>query len=525
MIVRSFLGLAAALFLHGAALAASELGPFNPPRSWSPEQGFRVPVVGTVQPMHYDQYRQDAAQFARDKLGFFEQEAARWAEQRTQELKAQKAAEAQQQRNTATDSQVAQDAAENKMKRSEVATGRQDPGVGVRVRDTVQNDQKAEIARNAAERSGAASKISKATAGTLNSVNPNAGEPAQNVCDVSSAGTPQKNTKITNAQKKAIANKIIAKAREMGVDPALALSVAYHEGSLNPNARGADGEIGTFQLMAGTAAGLGVTDRSNLDQNIWGGIKYLKQQLTRFGDVRQALAAYNGGPGIVRRDGSYSNRQYPEYVLAHYDSFKRQIANGELGNGQGDETVLSGLVQQASTGSNNGGCDKRLKDAMDENTRARSNFGAIDNQRAQSQNQLLNALVQRQLRELALQSQMARSSSTGDQVNWNTVQETDPVAAPCPKDIAQRGNVTCFKLAYTVSQSRLMAWLQTLQDLARASQSTAQVNMQIFDGQAYAIVITSPNARAPLSTTPETFAMTPTAPVDAAPSATRSTPV
>ncbi len=104
-----------------------------------------------------------------------------------------------------------------------------------------------------------------------------------------------------------MAEKIIAEAKRQGVDPALALAVAYHEGGFNPNARGLDGEIGTFQLMAATAANLGVTDRSDPDQNIFGGVTYLRQQIARFGNTRQALAAYNGGPGIVRSDGSYSN--------------------------------------------------------------------------------------------------------------------------------------------------------------------------------------------------------------------------
>ncbi len=92
-----------------------------------------------------------------------------------------------------------------------------------------------------------------------------------------------------------MAEKIIAEAKRQGVDPALALAVAYHEGGFNPNARGLDGEIGTFQLMAATAANLGVTDRSDPDQNIFGGVTYLRQQIARFGNTPRRLRPIMAG--------------------------------------------------------------------------------------------------------------------------------------------------------------------------------------------------------------------------------------
>jgi soluble lytic murein transglycosylase-like protein len=56
--------------------------------------------------------------------------------------------------------------------------------------------------------------------------------------------------------------------------------------------------------MPGTAAGLGVTDAFNPEQNIDGGVRYLRQMLDRWdGDVRLALASYNWGPGAVTRSG------------------------------------------------------------------------------------------------------------------------------------------------------------------------------------------------------------------------------
>lgn len=57
--------------------------------------------------------------------------------------------------------------------------------------------------------------------------------------------------------------------------------------------------FGLTQLMPNTAAGLGV-NRYDVEQNLRGGARYLRQQLDSFGKVHLALAAYNAGPGRVR---------------------------------------------------------------------------------------------------------------------------------------------------------------------------------------------------------------------------------
>lgn len=85
-----------------------------------------------------------------------------------------------------------------------------------------------------------------------------------------------------------------------GVDPRLAFEVASRESRFNQAAVSSRGAIGVMQLMPGTAAELGV-DPYDLEENIKGGVLYLRQQLARFGDTAQALAAYNWGPGRVAR--------------------------------------------------------------------------------------------------------------------------------------------------------------------------------------------------------------------------------
>ena len=113
-----------------------------------------------------------------------------------------------------------------------------------------------------------------------------------------------------------VAEQIQAAAPAYGVPPALALAVATKESGLNQAARGSSGEIGVFQLMPGTAAQLGVNP-SDLTANIDGGLTYLSQLYTQFGDWGTALEAYNGGPGNVTRGTVSSAAQsYSASVLA-----------------------------------------------------------------------------------------------------------------------------------------------------------------------------------------------------------------
>jgi soluble lytic murein transglycosylase-like protein len=97
---------------------------------------------------------------------------------------------------------------------------------------------------------------------------------------------------------------ITAAAKRHGIDPALLAGLVKQESGFNPTAGSPAGARGLTQLMPATAAGLGVTNVLDPAQSLEGGAKYLRAQLDAFGgDVSRALAAYNAGPGAVKRYG------------------------------------------------------------------------------------------------------------------------------------------------------------------------------------------------------------------------------
>lgn len=115
-------------------------------------------------------------------------------------------------------------------------------------------------------------------------------------------------------------NSIINSASQTyGVSPSLITSVIEHESSGNPTAISPTGAMGLMQLEPGTAKEMGVTDPFDPTDNIFGGTKYLASLIKEFGgDIASALAAYNWGPGNVKKGTNWpsSVAEYVNNVLA-----------------------------------------------------------------------------------------------------------------------------------------------------------------------------------------------------------------
>jgi soluble lytic murein transglycosylase-like protein len=91
-------------------------------------------------------------------------------------------------------------------------------------------------------------------------------------------------------------------AQEANIPEDLFFRLIRQESGWKAGVTSSAGAYGLTQLMPGTAEYLGVDPRDPA-QNLKGGARYLREQFDTFGDWRLALAAYNAGPGAVRKYG------------------------------------------------------------------------------------------------------------------------------------------------------------------------------------------------------------------------------
>lgn len=104
-------------------------------------------------------------------------------------------------------------------------------------------------------------------------------------------------------------------ARRYRMNRHLIHAVVQAESAYNPRAVSSKGAVGLMQLMPATARRYGVRDRRDPAQNLAGGVRYLRDLMLRFRNVRLALAAYNAGESAVRK---YGNRIPPYPETRHY---------------------------------------------------------------------------------------------------------------------------------------------------------------------------------------------------------------
>lgn len=140
-----------------------------------------------------------------------------------------------------------------------------------------------------------------------------------------------------------------------GVDPSLVRAVMRHESGFNAGAVSPKGAQGLMQLMPGTAASMGVKNAFDPEQNIAGGVGYLRQCLDRFQhNVPLAVAAYNAGPERVAQCGTVppinETQNFVTNVMGSYagpvmsgkaapDASKKTAKRGKQEDLQSEKTV------------------------------------------------------------------------------------------------------------------------------------------------------------------------------------------
>jgi soluble lytic murein transglycosylase len=138
---------------------------------------------------------------------------------------------------------------------------------------------------------------------------------------------------------------VVGHAANYDLDPALLAAIIYRESRFDAGARSSSGAIGLMQLLPDTAKGIAlhtggsrfrVADLYDPEINVRYGAFYLRRLLTKYGDERLALAAYNAGQANVdewRAQGEgivfTETREYVDSVMKtrdiYADAYRKEL--------------------------------------------------------------------------------------------------------------------------------------------------------------------------------------------------------
>ncbi len=127
----------------------------------------------------------------------------------------------------------------------------------------------------------------------------------------------------------AIARALVARtARDLNVDPSLALAIAYQEPGFNARALSPANAIGIMQVIpsSGKWAGQLLGRPRNLlkpEDNVLAGVAIIRQLLRSADSVDQAIAGYYQGLASVQKNGMFADtQQYVAAVKKHQQRFR-----------------------------------------------------------------------------------------------------------------------------------------------------------------------------------------------------------
>jgi hypothetical protein len=303
-------------------------------------------------------------------------------------------------------------------------------------------------------------------------------------------------------QRTEIANLIRREARAAGVREEFALSVAMQESRFSQNVRSCAGAIGVMQLMPGTAKQLGV-DPYDLQDNVRGGVKYLKQMLYEFdGDETLAAAAYNSGPNRASlRAGRVPNipetQTYVREIFGRWEPQFKVLVGSELGPslaGANQNLVATARSASGSVGATQAlagsrataisregalaGGQERVQDAWEDNAQARVIVAQGFNRAIDQGSTISSLLVAQLIHELAQTSQTARSmtyrTSSGASQTPTTIFVAPPATSqpnPC-QPVTGLAGTTCDTVPRTTDQTaNVQSYLTAVQAAATSPQS------------------------------------------------------
>ena len=138
---------------------------------------------------------------------------------------------------------------------------------------------------------------------------------------------------LKSPQRKAVVDTVKRLADRYGLDPHLVFAVIQAESAFDPRAVSPKGAMGVMQLMPDTAERFGVRDPFDVEDNLKGGMAYLRWLLGQFdGSVVHAVAAYNAGEQAVSRYGGippYEETQtYVQRVTSYYPHPNHPVGEG-----------------------------------------------------------------------------------------------------------------------------------------------------------------------------------------------------
>lgn len=158
---------------------------------------------------------------------------------------------------------------------------------------------------------------------------------AQNVGKSSLTGISNSGSISSATQNSDYMNKIYKAVDEAsskyGVDKNLILAVIKQESDFDSSVTSSTGAQGLMQIMPSNFSYLGILNGYDINENINGGTKLLKEYIDKYdGNVEMGLMAYNGGPGTIQKRGVSSSddlykmpketQNYVPSVLGYYSN-------------------------------------------------------------------------------------------------------------------------------------------------------------------------------------------------------------